>query len=338
MAKTDTIEGYQSLKERLKNGVFSPIYLLHGTEPFFVDSIAEQLEQSILPEAERSFNQSVLYGRDLKVNDLISMARRYPMMSKYQVIVVKEAQDMKEWDKFESYAAQPLDSTILVLCFRNAKMDMRLKTGKAIAKFEVFESEQLRDYQIKQWIPNYVKSLGRAIDPMAVDRLMDLLGIELAVIHNELAKLMISVKEQLIKVSHVEENVGMNRTYNVFELQNALGSKNFNKAIQIAHHMAVRVERGEMLALVAVLFKFFTKVLQTHNLAGKGEMEMASSLGVNKFFVKDYLLAVRNYRVQDLEKVFNHLKLLDLRLKGVHRGSAEDGELLIETVVNILKN
>lgn len=339
MAKTaDTVDNYIGIKDKINGKTFSPIYLLHGTEPYFIDAVSDLLEKSILPESERSFNQSVLYGKEVKMNDLISMARRYPMMSKYQVIIVKEAQEMKEWDKFESYAAQPLESTILVICYRNAKFDMRLKTGKAIAKYEVFLSEPLRDYQLKQWIPNYFKSQGRTIDPLAVERLIDLLGIELSVIHNEIEKLLLSVKEQFIKVAHIDEYVGMNRTYNVFELQNALGYKNFNKAVQIAHHMSGRVERGDMLAMVPVIFRFFTKVLQVHNSAGKSEPELAGVLGVNGYFVKDYLAAARNYRVQDLERVFNHLKLLDLKLKGVHRGTAGDGELLVETVVNILKN
>lgn len=303
-----------------------------------MDSIANLLENSVLPESERSFNQSIIYGKEIKMNDLIANARRYPMLSKYQVIVVKEAQELKEWDKFESYATQPLTSTILVLCYRNAKFDMRTKTGKAISKFEVFHSEPLRDYQLKQWIPQFVRNRGRSIDGAAVERLIDLLGTELGVIHNEIEKLLISVKEDFIKSSHVEENVGMNRSYNVFELQNSLGYRNFNKAIQISHHMAEGIERGELLAMIPVLFKFFSKVLQVHGTSAKSENELAGILGVNAFFVKDYVAAARNYRVVDLEKVFNHLKLLDLRLKGVHRGSVNDGDLLVETVVNILKN
>lgn len=268
----------------------------------------------------------------------MGMARRYPMMSKYQVIILKEAQDLKEWDKFEAYANQPLDSTILVINFRNAKFDMRLKTGKALSKYEVFLSEPLRDYQLKLWIPQFVKNRGRTIDAPAVERLIDLLGTELGVIHNEIEKLLLTVKEDFIKVAHVDTNVGMNRTYNVFELQNALGYKNFNKAIQIAHHMAANIERGELLMMTPVLFKFFSKVLQVHSAGTGSEYELASALGVNAFFVKDYTAAARNYRPVDLERVINHIKLLDLRLKGIHRGSAEDGDLLIETIVNILKN
>lgn len=339
MAKSaDTIDSFLKLQDKIRSGNFSPIYLLQGNEPYFIDSITQLLEQSVLPEAEKSFNQSVVYGKELKMNDLLSMARRYPMMSKYQVIVVKEAQDMKEWEKFESYATNPLDSTILVINYRNAKFDKRSKTGKALTKYEFFEAEPLRDYQLKQWIPQFVKNRGRTIDSPAVERLIDLLGTELSVIHNEIEKLFISVKEDFIKLNHVDHHVGMNRTYSVFELQNALGQKNFNKSIQIAHHMADNIERGELLMMTTVLFKFFSKVLQVHGAAPGNDYELASKLGVNAFFVKDYLAAAKNYRPMDLERVFNHLKLLDLRLKGIHRGSAEDGDLLIETVVNILKN
>ncbi|MCC7297759.1 MAG: DNA polymerase III subunit delta [Bacteroidia bacterium] len=339
MAKAaDTIDNYLKLQEKIRGGNLSPIYLLHGTEPFFIDSLSDLIQNTALPEAERSFNQSVIYGKELKINDLMGMARRYPMMSKYQVIILKEAQDLKEWDKFEAYANQPLDSTILVINFRNAKFDMRLKTGKALSKYEVFLSEPLRDYQLKLWIPQFVKNRGRTIDAPAVERLIDLLGTELGVIHNEIEKLLLTVKEDFIKVAHVDTNVGMNRTYNVFELQNALGYKNFNKAIQIAHHMAANIERGELLMMTPVLFKFFSKVLQVHSAGTGSEYELASALGVNAFFVKDYTAAARNYRPVDLERVINHIKLLDLRLKGIHRGSAEDGDLLIETIVNILKN
>lgn len=339
MAKgADTISSFLQLQKKIQEGVFSPIYLLQGAEPYFIDAISDQLEESVLPESERSFNQSVVYGKELKMNDLVSMARRYPMMSKYQVIIVKEAQDLKDWDKFESYANNPTDSTILVINYKNGKMDKRQKTGKVLQKYEVLETEALRDYQLKQWIPQFVKIKGRTIDGPAVERLLDLLGTDLSVIHNELEKLFVSVKEDFIRLNHVDHHVGMNRTYNVFELQNALGYKDFNKSIQIAHHMADSLERGELLMITTVLFRFFSKVLQVHGAPAGNEYVLASHLGVNAFFVKDYQAAARQYRPADLERVFNHLKLLDLRTKGIHRGSAEDGELLIEAVVNILKN
>lgn len=334
----DTAQNYLALSQKIASGQFSPVYLLHGTEPFFIDSLTRQLEETVLPEAERSFNQSVLYGKEVKINDLIGMARRFPMLSKYQVIIVKEAQSIKDWEKMEGYLQNPLDSTILVICFRNGKMDMRQKAGKAFAKYEVFLSEPLKDYQLKQWLPDFIRKKGRTIDPVALERLIDLLGTDLTVIHNELEKLFLSVKEEYIKVAHVDEHVGLNRTYNVFELINALGYRNFNKAVQIAHHMSETFEKTEYIRMVPAIDKFFSKVLMVHEAGSRDEKTLSDLLGVHAFFVKDYTAAASNYNPSQLGRIFNYLKLMDLKLKGVHRGTAEEGEVLVETVVNIVKN
>ncbi|MBL7812403.1 MAG: DNA polymerase III subunit delta [Bacteroidetes bacterium] len=340
MAKTaETISKYLSLSEQIGSGKFTPLYLLYGEETYFIDSLVQQLENAILPEAERSFNQSVLYGRDIKINDLMGMARRYPMMSKYQVILVKEAQDCKDWEKMLPYFESPLDSTILILAYKNAKPDKRQATWKPFQKHTQYEAEKMRDYQIKDWIPEFVRRKGRSIDRAAVDMIVDFLGADLTVIHNELEKIFITVKEDFIRSAHIEANVGLNREYNVFELQSALGQRNFNRSVQIAHQIAARAEKGDIMRMVPVLFSFFSKILQVHAMKSvPDERELARQLGVNPFFVKDYLLAARNYKGNDLERVFSSLKYLDLRLKGVHRGSAEDGDLLIETVLTILKN
>ncbi len=340
MAKTasDTLGSFQTLQKTISSGKFSPIYLLHGDEPFFIDAICNQLEESVLPESERSFNQSVVYGKEVKMNDLVSMARRYPMMSAYQVIIVKEAKDLKDWDKLEAYVNQPMPTTVLVFCHKGGKMDMRSKTAKGMAKFEVLLSEKLRDYQIRTWLADRVKAKGRSMDTQAIEMLMDYVGDDLTTLNNELEKLFITVKEDFIKASHVEANVGQSRKYSVFEFQKALGQRNFNKSVQIAHHMAADMGKDEYYPLIAMLHKFFTKVTQIHYLDNKNDAAVAQAVGVHPFFVGDYTVAARNYRLQDLERVFNELKLLDLKLKGVHRGSADDGQLLIEAVVKILKN
>lgn len=339
MAKqNDTIRDYLALSQKIKEGQFSPVYLLHGAEPYFIDSITHQLEEAILPESEKSFNQSVLYGKEIDMNSLIGMARRFPMMSKYQVIIVKEAQNLKDWEKLESYLMNPLDSTVLVICFRNGKFDMRLKVSKAFAKHTVYLSEPLKDYQLKQWLPEFIKTKGRSIDPMALERLVDLLGTDLSVIHNELEKLFITVKEEFIKMVHVEEHVGLNRTYNVFELINALGYRNFNKAVQIAHHMSETAEKVDYVRMVPAMDKFFSKVLMVHEAKTRDEKALAELLGVNSYFVRDYVAAASNYSMVQLSRIFNSLKVMDLKLKGVHRGTSEDGQVLLETVVNIVKN
>lgn len=339
MAKTtDSLSSFHALQKSISLGKFSPIYLLHGDEPFFIDAICDQLEESILPESERGFNQSVLYGKELKMNDLVSMARRYPMMSKYQVIIVKEAKDLKDWDKFESYANHPVDSTILVFCHKGGKMDMRSKAAKAIAKHEVLLTEKLKEFQIRTWISDKVKAEGRSMDITAIELIMDYVGDDLSTLNNELVKLFISVKEDFIKASHVEANVGQSRKYSVFEFQKALGQRNYTKSIQIANHMASDMDRAEYFPMLAMLFKFFSKVTQIHYLDNRTDAAVAQAVGVHPFFVGDYTIAARNYRLVDLEKVFNELKTLDLKLKGMHSGTAEGGQLLMEAVIKILRN
>jgi len=339
MAKqSGTIDQFLSLSKRFAAKDWVPLILLQGEETWFVDALTSIIEDGVLTEAEKSFNQTILYGKDTKPNELVSIVRRYPMMSNYQLVVVREAQQMESLDILLPYFETPLPSTILVLAFKDSKMDSRTKIYKAIAKGVVYTADKLRDYQIKGWIPQFCHLKGRSIDNAAVDMLVDLLGADLTLIHNELEKMFITVKDEFIRQHHIEQQVGFNREYNVFELQSALGMKDFNRSIQIAHQMGVRAERGEIHRMVPVLFGFFNKVMSAHYLAGKTDQEMATELGVNPYFVKDYRLAALNYNMNDLEKALGQIKYLDLRLKGVHRGSAEDGDLLVETVLGILKN
>jgi DNA polymerase-3 subunit delta len=340
MAKSqvDLPEQFHQFSLAIKSGDFKPLYLLQGEETWFVEELTQQLENSILPEAERSFNQMVLYGRDVKPFDLMGMARRYPMMSKYQVIILKEAQDMKEWDVMLPYLESPSPSTILVIAWKGGKMDSRTKAYKAIAKHAVFTADKLRDYQLKKWIPEYCKRKGKSIDQQAADLLVDLLGTDLPAIINELDKIIITLKDDFIRNHHVETQVGFNREYNVFELQNALGLRDFNRSIQIAHQMAARSEKGDIMRITPVLFNFFSKILQLYYLKGKSDDEMAKILGVNFYFFKDYKVAASRYKPAEVERAIGYLKYMDLRLKGVNRGAAEDGDLLVETVLQILKN
>ena len=339
MAKlSDTIANYLDLRRKIQGKQFSSVYLLHGEEVYFIDALTDLIEESVLPESERSFNQTILYGKEVKIHDLISMARRYPMMSQHQVIIVKDAQDIKEFDKLMSYLENPLPSTVLVCAFRGSKMDMRTKIGKQADKFGgAYYASKLRDYQIKDWLPEYLRQKGRSSDGAAIQMLVELLGADLPLIHNELEKLLITVKDEFIRPVHVESNVGFNREYNVFELQSALGLKNFNKAIQIAHHMSARAEKGEILRMVSNLHGYFGKILLVQQMPGASKGEVASTLGVNPFFVEEYMIAAKNYSPGDMERAFNQIKLLDLKLKGVHRGGASDGEILIETVLGILR-
>jgi len=338
MAKTaETVQQFQQILSEIKTGKFSPVYLLQGEETFFVDEVTAVLENSVVAPESRSFNQTVVYGKEVSSNELIGICRRYPMMSDYQLVVVKDAQDLKESENLVPYLENPLTSTVLVLVYRSGKIDMRSKFAKSASKYASVNFQKLRDYQIKDWLPKFAKMKGKVLDHDATQRLLDLIGADLTVIHNELEKIFASVKDEFIKVAHVDEQVGFNREYNVFELQTALAFRNFNKSIQIAHQMGQKMERGEMMRVFPVLFAYFNRILILHNSKSSNKADLAKEIGVNPYFMDEYFSAKSNYSMVDLEKVMNVLKYLDLRLKGINRGNASDGDLLVETVVNILK-
>jgi len=337
MAKsTDTVKSFQAIQGSIRRKEFSAVYVLQGEETYFTDELTKLIEDSVVPETARSFNQTILYGKETNVQDIVSMARRFPMMSDYQLIIVKDAEDLKELDGLAAYMQNPLPTTVLVLSFRKGKLDLRSKTGKAASKFTSATFSKLRDYQIRDWLPNYTKEKGKVLDQEAVNRLLDLLGADLPSILNEINKLLGSVDGDFIRVNHVDEQVGFNREYNVFELQSALARRNFNKSIQIAHQMAKNSEKGDMLRTSAVLNSYFSKIMSMKALKSFSKHDVASFLGVNPYFVDEYLTAQRNFPMIELEWVMNQLKYFDMRLKGINKGDASDGDLLVETVVSIL--
>ncbi len=337
MAKTaDTLSSYQKITSDIQSGRFSPLYLLHGDENYFIDAVTHHLENTVVSPESRSFNQSVVYGKDVSCNDVIAMARRYPMMSDFQLIVVKDAQDLKDVEPLISYLDKPLVSTVLVLAFRKGKIDQRSKLAKVAAKYCEVHFAKLRDYQIREWLPVFAKTKGKILDNDATNRLLDLLGADLPLIHNELEKIFATVKDEFVRINNIDEHVGFNREYNVFELQTALGARNFNKSIQIAHQMSLKMEKGELMRMMPVLFSYFSKIILLHSMELSNKQQIAANLGVNPYFLDDYMRAKANFSMLDLEWAVNQLKYLDLRLKGINRGSASDGDLLIETIVNIL--
>lgn len=338
MAKTSTVNNYLNLANEIKARKFSPVYLLHGETSFFIDQLADLLEETILNPAERGFNQAILYGSKLDPIQVVEMARRYPMGAPYQVIIVKEAQEMKGWDKMAAYIENPTKETILILCHKNGKIDARTKLAKSLQKYTVFAAEKLRDYEIKDWLPRYLETKGKKIDIAALNLLIDLLGDDLMIIHNELEKILLNVKEEYIQTQHIEKNVDFSKEYNIFELQNALGLRDFSKTIKIGKQMALKNDGKELPATVSGLYNYFNKVLLVHTLQGKSSGEMASALGINEFFIKDYLVAARNYRLIDVEKAIQQIKHLDLRLKGMRRGTLTNKDVFLEMLMYIVKN
>lgn len=330
----------------LKNRKYKPLYLLHGDEAYFIDQVSNFVEDELLPEAERSFNQTVLYGKDTEVMTVLNAAKRYPMMAEYQVVLVKEAQDMK-WGRDDddkktinpllSYLENPLQSTILVFCYKYGKFDKRKKTYKAIEKNGVvFESATLYDNKIPSWIEGLVAAKGYKIDQQASAMMAEYLGNDLSKVANELEKLMLNVSAgQTINMQLVQDNIGISKEYNVFELQSALSRKDPFKVNQIINYFEANPKANPIVLVLGNLNNFFSKVLLYHYAKDKSPQNLARELGINPYFIKDYELAARSYNYGKSMQIISLLREYDLKSKGVD-SNAGPGELMKELMFKIL--
>jgi DNA polymerase-3 subunit delta len=324
----------------IKAGKLKPIYLLHGEESYYIDLISDYLEENVLNDMEKGFNQTVFYGKDTEVMTVLNAARRYPMMSDYQVILVKEAQDLKidkAADQFQAYCENPLTSTILVLCHKYGKFDKRKKVYKSIEKKGlVFESNSIYENKVPAWIEDFIKSKGHHINPRASALLAEYLGNDLSKVANELEKLMLNVlKGQEIGTREVQDNIGISKEYNVFELQNALAKRDVFKANQIINYFEANPKANPMVLIMGNLAGYFTKILKYHYIQDKSQA--ARELGVNPYFIKDYELAARNFSLGKTFEVVSLLREYDLKSKGVDAtGNTESGDLMKELVFKIM--
>jgi len=331
----------------IKAKKFKPVYLLHGEEPYYIDQIIHYMEEHILSDMEKGFNQTVLYGKDTDMATVMNAAKRYPMMSDYQLIVVKEAQDLKWAKETEgnsktaefvlSYFEKPLASTILVLGYKYANFDKRKKIYKAIDKNGVvFQSDLVRDYKLAQWIDELVKEKGYKIAPQASALMAEYLGADLSKIANEVEKLLLNIgKETTIDTDIIQKNIGISKEYNVFELQKALAVKNVLKCNQIINYFADNPKANPMVMVMANLNAYFTKILKYHYLPNKGDA--AKELGVNPYFVKDFETAARSYSLPKTFDIISLMREYDLKSKGVDStGNTTDGELLKELLFKML--
>lgn len=333
----------------LKKKVYHPVYFLMGEETYFIDAISDYIENNVLDEMEKEFNQSVLYGRDVDLATVLSAAKRFPMMSNYQVVIVKEAQNIREFaakekaDKdekppFLAYLENPQKSTILVICYKYKSIDKRTALAKSIAKHAVlFEAKKLYENQVPDWILGYLKGKSYSMSPRAAALLTEYLGNDLSKIANELDKLMINLPAKSeITEQHIQDNIGISKDYNIFELQTALGKKDILKANRIINYFASNPKDNPLVVTLVSLHSFFSKLLMYHFTPDKSKGGIASALGVNPFFVGDYERAARNYPVQKLRYIVGELRDYDLKSKGIENASVPDGELLKELVFKIL--
>lgn len=330
----------------LKNRKYKPIYLLHGDEPYYIDEVSDYVEHKLLSEAEKGFNQTVLYGKDTDVMTVLNASKRYPMMADYQVVLVKEAQEMKwgsESDDKKSinpllnYLENPLPSTILVFCYKYGKFDKRKKTYKAIEKSGlVFESSPLYDSKVPAWVDGYLTDKGYRANQQASLMLAEYLGNDLSKIANELDKLMLNVAAgQEITLKHIQDNIGISKEYNVFELQTALVKKDAYKVNQIINYFEANPKANPIALVLGNLNNFFSKVLIYHYVKDKSPQNLARELGVSPYFIKDYEQAARSYNYGKTMNIISYLREYDVKSKGVESNTGP-GELMKELMFKIL--
>lgn len=330
---------YQKLLADIKNRKFKPIYLLHGEEAYFIDLISNYLAETVLTEDEKGFNQSVLYGRDVTVEEVVSWAKRYPMMAEYQVIILKEAQDLsRKMTEFEAYFKNPQPSTILVICYKYKKADGRKGYFKAAKKNGVvFESKKLYENQVPQFIQQSLTEAGYEITLKANQMLVEFLGTDLGKINNELEKLRIIVpKGQKITPQIIEENIGFSKDFNNFELQNALTENDLKKAFRIIDYFAHNPKDNPILATLPLLFRYFSQILMYHGLKDKSRNHVASQLKISPYFVGDYAKAAQRFRMKECSRAIDILRDIDVRVKGVGSSSqVTQGDFLKELLVKL---
>lgn len=330
----------KQLVTSIQQGDIKPIYFLMGDEPYYIDKISEYIENNILDEAEKGFNQMVLYGYDADIETIVSNAKRFPMMSERQVIIVKEAQELSRTiEKLTDYASNPQPSTVLVLNYKYKTIDKRKALYKAISKNGlVFESKPLYENKIPDWIRRVLQSKNYTIVPKASQMLVEFLGNDLSKISNELNKLQIILPEGTqITPEHIEENIGVSKDYNNFELRKAIGERNELKAFKIANYFANNPKDNPFVVTVSLLFAFFSQLLQYHGLQDKTPRSVALALKVNPYFVNDYITAAHNYPMKKVSAVVSVLREFDVKGKGVGANNIPQGDLLKELLVKIFR-
>jgi DNA polymerase-3 subunit delta len=346
----------------LKRKIFKPIYFLSGEEAYYIDMVSDYIEKNVLDESEQEFNQTILYGKEADMNTIISAAKRFPMMSEYQVIIVKEAQNLKELGKgsgssdddddsdaptkkssgsanaLVAYLQQPQTSTILVFCYKYKTLDKRSTIYKSLQKNHVFlETKKLYDNKIPEWITEFVQEHKFKISPKASYLLAESLGNDLSKIANEVEKLFINLKEgEEISLELVQDNIGISKEFNVFELQDAIAKKDILKANRIINYFSANEKEHPAVMTLSSLYGYFTKVLLYHFAPDKSKFVVAQVLGVNPFFVDGYVNAAKNYNTAKLKSIFSYLKEYDLKTKGVDNIGVNNGELMKELMFKIL--
>lgn len=332
---------FQTIMQDLKNRNFAPFYLLMGDESYYIDSISDYIASHVLSPEECDFNQTICFGSDVTAVQVTDMARRYPMMAEYQVIIVKEAQNIRSLEALEKYLKNPVKSTILVWCHKNGKIDARKKViGVAQSVGVVFESKKLRDYQLPDFIQNYLKPKKISIDPKSCQMIADYIGADLSRIVSELDKILIYLPEDDRRITPevVEKEVGVSKDFNAFELRNAIVSKDVFKANQIIKYFDNNPKAGSLYSFLPLLFSFFQNLMIVHYSPNKSsEQDIARALDLKSAWgSKDFITGLRNYSARKTMEIISKIREVDGKSKGLDNPNTGAGELMKELIFFIL--
>ena len=332
---------FQSIIHDLKSRKFSPIYVLMGDESYYIDQISDYVATHVLSPEERDFNQTVCFGSDVNAIQVTDMARRYPMMSEYQVIIVKEAQNIRSLDALEKYLKNPVKSTILVWCHKNGKIDARKKVvGLAQTVGVVFESQKLRDYQLPEFIQNYLKQKKVSIDPKSCQMIADHIGADLNRLTSELDKVLISLPSDNLRVTPeiVEEQIGVSKDFNAFELRNAIVQRDVFKANQIIKYFDNNPKAGSLYSFLPLLFSYFQNLMIAYYAPQKNtEQGIATALDLRSSWgAKDFLIGLQNYSARKTMEIISKIRDTDAKSKGLDNSNTGVGDLMKELIFFIL--
>ena len=329
---------YKEIINSIQNKDLQPVYFLMGNEPFYIDRLANEFSKNVLSDEEKELNQVIFYAKDVSIEEVINESKQFPFGSKKRIVILKEAQQIKNIELLDSYLNNPQSSTILVICYKGKSIDKRKKFGKNLAKkCVIFESNKLYEDKIPSFILNYINDNGYTINNKATVILAEYMGSNLSKISNELDKLMLIIsKEEQITAKHIEFHIGISKDYNIFELQNAIGQKDILKANRIINYFAKNTKDHHIIAIISSLFSFFQKVITYHFIEDKSAISISKSLKINHYFINQYRKAAKNYNIKQLLCIFTYLKEYDLRSKGVNNKSTNQSELLKELIFKIL--
>jgi len=325
---------YEEIVDSINKRKFAPIYFLYGDEPYFIDTLVDEMEENILTESEKAFNQVILYGKDIDAKYVLDECRQFPMMAEYKVVIIKEAQDVKNLNDIESYLERPSSQTVLIICYKHKKLDKRTKFYKILEKRAVlFEGKKLYDNQIEGWLKQYVEKKKFKITPEAANMMAEYLGTDLSKVVNEIEKLLIGLPQSTpISLDMVHEQIGISKEFNVFELEKAFGNRDFSKASIIIDYFANNPKSNPVIPIISALYGYFFKLYITIQYNSEQDNVLMRYLGLgNAYFVKDYRGAARKYSIPKIKKILRQLKIADQKSKGIN--SKDDDATILKDIL-----